>query len=526
MYTTNNEKNLASIKSRMGWQVGLQAGTLLAIGNLNSSVQNQTEIISSELQNIQDVNIDGFQNIETALNSLESSLIAGFEDLKWFLGSIDDKLARIIGLVEFPKSTASSEQYIFGMELFKQEYYEKSIISFNSAIEKNPLNLNAKIGLYLALKEKDKKEDLELLQEIIHLTDSNFTLNLDVSDEAKNNSIKFFSNFVFNELSRLEKFDLIIDYYENHLVDVAKQELNIRIRYLASKINNNIDYESDLRMILEDGDLLNLLCFIEYKKDKKFVDFLLKCSEILDETFSKYSKLEFSEDDTLCIRRSAATLVKSINNESQLIKLASIKKTLAYKHSILNNFFEKAAEAPNIYKVDELKLTTANLSIEKLNKNQDLKFDIEKNEFLADSHKIIIKEINNKLNNFKKKNLDGLATIVKNQKVVLDEFKMNYPAIEDEEQESFDSIVTLISSIDEKKKEIDFSIAFEDLSEISQDRAELNESLASIKKTVNETVSKIGRTKAIELFSKIKKSDGSGIYGKKWAKEMVTKHTN
>ena len=84
MYSTDDSKNLASIKSRMGWQVGLQAGTLLAIGNLNSSVQNQTEIISSELQDIKSVNIEGFQDIETALNSLESSLISGFEDLKWF----------------------------------------------------------------------------------------------------------------------------------------------------------------------------------------------------------------------------------------------------------------------------------------------------------------------------------------------------------------------------------------------------------------------------------------------------------
>ena len=55
MYSSDDSKNLASIKSRMGWQVGLQAGTLLAIGNLNSSVQNQTEIISSELQKIQNI---------------------------------------------------------------------------------------------------------------------------------------------------------------------------------------------------------------------------------------------------------------------------------------------------------------------------------------------------------------------------------------------------------------------------------------------------------------------------------------
>ena len=100
MYSTSDSKNLASIKSRMGWQVGLQLGTLLAIGSLNSSVKNQTKMICRELEGIRDVNIEGFQNIESALNSLESSLLAGFEDLKWFLGSIDDKLAKIIGLVE------------------------------------------------------------------------------------------------------------------------------------------------------------------------------------------------------------------------------------------------------------------------------------------------------------------------------------------------------------------------------------------------------------------------------------------
>ncbi|MDC1063909.1 hypothetical protein OAQ16_05690, partial [Flavobacteriales bacterium] len=143
MYSSSSDKNLKSIKSRMGWQVALQAGTLLSIGSLNSTVKKQTDLITSELTQIQDINIDGFASIEDALNSLESSLIAGFEDLKWFLGSIDDKLAKLIGLVEFPKSTESTEQYLFGLELFKQEYYKKSITSFSSAIDKNPLNLNA-----------------------------------------------------------------------------------------------------------------------------------------------------------------------------------------------------------------------------------------------------------------------------------------------------------------------------------------------------------------------------------------------
>jgi len=109
MYSSSSEKNLKSIKSRMGWQVALQAGTLLSIGSLNSSVKKQTDLITSELTQIQDINIDGFASIEDALNSLESSLIAGFEDLKWFLGSIDVESSVDCVLRRCPKSTESTE---------------------------------------------------------------------------------------------------------------------------------------------------------------------------------------------------------------------------------------------------------------------------------------------------------------------------------------------------------------------------------------------------------------------------------
>ena len=142
----------------MGWQVALQTGTLLGIANLNSSVKEQTDYITHELQQIQKTNIDGFKDIESAVNSLEYTLISGFEDIKWFLGSIDDKLAKIIGLIEFPKATESTEQYLFGLELFRQGFYDKAIKSFQNSIDKNPLNLNANVGLYLYNKSLKKRK--------------------------------------------------------------------------------------------------------------------------------------------------------------------------------------------------------------------------------------------------------------------------------------------------------------------------------------------------------------------------------
>ena len=520
MYSSSSEKNLKSIKSRMGWQVALQAGTLLSIGNLNSTVKEQTQLISDELKNIQDINIDGFASIEDALNSLESSLISGFEDLKWFLGSIDDKLAKLVGLVEFPKSTESTEQYLFGLELFKQEYYKKSIISFKSAIEKNPLNLNAKVGLYLAKKSIEKKEDLKLLDEIIKLTDSNFTLNLDISDESKNKSIIFFSNFVFNELSRLEKYNEIIDYFENDIVDVAKKELNIRIKYISSKINKKKEYENDLRIIIEDGDLLNLLCFIEYKEDKKFVNFLIKCTEILNETFSKFSSLEFSEDDELCIRRSASLLIKNLNNKKELIKLASTKNTLAYKDSILNNFFEKAEESINLFNSEKLKLKTSKISVQKIKDNKKPVFEKENNEFLQESNKIIQIKLIKLLDDFKNKQLKELKNDIKKSTIKIDEFKNYYPAIKEEEQESYDSITILIDSIDKKKKTIDYKSAFQKLAENSELQKEYEDSLSNIKKLIQQ----IGKSKAVATLSKLKDEKGK-TYGVKKAKELVEKYS-
>ena len=264
-------------------------------------------------------------------------------------------------------------------------------------------------------------------------------------------------------MSRLEKYDLIINYFENEIVDVAKKELNIRIRYISSKIQKEKNYENDLQIIIEDGDLLNLLCFIEYKENNKFVKFLLKCSEILNETFSKYSKLEFLDNDEICIKRSAAILIQILKKDTELIKLASVKRTLSFKHSILNNFFEKAAESSSLYKAEKLKLSTSETSILKLEQNKPPVFSKENNTYLIDSNKLIKKKVINLLNNFKSENLKDLNFNIKSSKQTIKEFKNSYPAFEIEEQNSFDSILALIKSIDSKAKKIDFKQSFDDI---------------------------------------------------------------
>ena len=132
----------------MGWQVGLQAATLFAVGGVNSQIKSQTDILGDKLKDLKDETIEGFASVTDALYSLEASLMTGIEDIKWFLGSIDDKLGKIIGLIEYPRATQSTEQFKIGMELYKQEFYDKALKCFEQSVEKNPLNLNAKAGLF------------------------------------------------------------------------------------------------------------------------------------------------------------------------------------------------------------------------------------------------------------------------------------------------------------------------------------------------------------------------------------------
>ena len=81
--------NLKSIKSRMGWQVGLQAATLLAVGGVSGSVRDQTEVIRDSLETLQNETIEGFSSVNDAINSLEASLISGIESINVKVGLVD-----------------------------------------------------------------------------------------------------------------------------------------------------------------------------------------------------------------------------------------------------------------------------------------------------------------------------------------------------------------------------------------------------------------------------------------------------
>lgn len=459
MFTKDNTETLASIKTRMGWQVALQTGTLVGIASLNSAVKEQANYITSELKQIQEINIDGFRDIESAVNSLEYSLISGFEDIKWFLGSIDDKLAKIIGLIEFPKATESTEQYLFGLELFKQGFYDKAIKSFQNSIDKNPFNLNANVGLYLCNKSLKKKKDYKILDDIIKLTDSDFTLNTETSKESKDISIKFFSNFVINELSENNQHKLIIKYYENELTSIAKDELNIRIKYITAKIIEGKDYEEDVKQIINEGKLFYLLCFTSYKESKKFAKFILLCSEIFKSYFEEYVEIELTNKN-LAIVNVATLLIDKLSDNSELLKLASVKASYSVKSSSLNLFFEKAKNAGGFYKEIENKIKTDEYALNRVSTLDPIINEQQNNKFLKESYCDINSKITTDIRLYIKDNKTLLTKNIDKYKTILESLETSYPFIESEAQQVHKSILRIINATDIDNKSINYKIMF------------------------------------------------------------------
>ena len=204
------------------------------------------------------------------------------------------------------------------------------------------------------------------------------------------------------------------------------------------------------------------------------------------------------------------------------MQLASVKRTLAFKHSILNNFFEKAQESTNLYEVEKLKLATSKFSINKLKKNKEIVYEEEENIFLAKSNQIIQKEINKTINKFKKESLNTLTKSVKTQKALLANLTDNYPALEDEEQSSYNSIVITMKSLGQwNSSEINTAKLFSlgDIFKEIESESELASAQDELRNIINDLVKKVGKLETVKLVKKRLK------IGLKEAKEYVDKYT-
>ena len=451
-----SEKYLKSIKSRMGWQVGLQTATLLAVGATNASIKKQTQILGDKLDSLQKETIEGFQNVTEAINSLECTLIAGIEDLKWMLGSIDNKLGKIIGLIQYSSATESSEQFKIGMELYKQEFYKKSISNFNSAIEKNPLNLNAKCGLFLAKKHVDKKVDYDLLFEVLKLVDSDFLYHMEHADEVKERSVNYFINFCFSELLISKDYKSIIKFYESEIPNYSREELPIKLKYINAIILSGNNYEALLNEIISEGKLEKLLLYFNYeKKNKHIVKFLKDVLDFLIIRLPENLKTFDRKDLKLIIQKKAKYFHDNIKENPDLIlKFGFYENGLSNKISKIKTFYDSANQAQFRSDSIEKVLKTSEINLKIVKEISPPRFYKNEENFLNDAYNAMVKEIKQNISSYLTSTRNKLEVSIKNNTKQKNELEVYYPDFEDDSDDATSIVRCFLDNIDLDKKTI------------------------------------------------------------------------
>ena len=445
----------------MGWQVGLQAATLLAVGGVSSSVRDQTEVIRDSLTTLQDETIEGFNSVTDAINSLEATLLTGIEDIKWYLGSIDYKLGKLIGLIEYPMATESTEQFKIGMELYKQEFYDKALKCFEASVDKNPLNLNAKVGLYLTRKQLKTKKNKDILIEIVKLTGGNFLFHTKATSEVKENSTNYFVNFCFGELLEAKDYKSIIECYENELEGFSKEHLPIKLKYVNALVLDGKEYDTYFEEILTEGHLEKLMLFFRYEeKNKNVISFLEKVIDFIKIRLPELENLEEKPDQPI-IQKKAIFFKNTLEKDVKtLMKLGFFETSLSDKVKALKTFYDAAKSAPEALETAEnlKKSNEENLKI--IETIQDPKFFKEANGFCIDAQKQIINETNKHIQAYKKKITTSLKKEVTELNKTIKQFSTGYPKLEKDSQESCQIVRTFVSNIDQLNEVISLEKIF------------------------------------------------------------------
>ena len=306
-------------------------------------------------------------------------MISGLEEIKWYLGSIDDKLGKIVGLIEYSNATESSEQFKIGMELFIQEFYDKVASSFNKSFEANPLNINALVGIYLTDKKKDKKMNPKNIEDIIKLTGTDFLYHLKTTNEVKENSINYFINFSFGEFLENKSYESLIEFYENSINSFSKEHLPIKLKYINALVLSGKAYNQYMSDILSEGQLGNLMLFFKYEENNENVV-----------EFIKYATKLIHNSNTLIEKKAKFLKEKIYVNIKFTMKLGFYETSLAKKVKALKTFFGAALLTPTPIKstIDLIETNENNLNI--INTIEKPKFFEETESFCEDANNELV----------------------------------------------------------------------------------------------------------------------------------------
>ncbi len=244
---------LESIKRRQGWMIAAQVATVAAIAHQTQQTTDALRLVNDTLISIEGTIQDGFDNLESCIERLESNLIENLNEIKWYLFNVDKKLDQLINLIKFSGATKSAEYNKQGFILYKIGSYNEAIIQLNKSIQENPLNIEAYINLgFVYLREEKLEDSIFNFEKASKLVQEDFSYFEEVSQDR----LKSTEVFILDNLATLyalqEKHNQSIDSLNKILSKEIDKKTEILSKYkLAKYLCLSGDHDSSLELIKE-----------------------------------------------------------------------------------------------------------------------------------------------------------------------------------------------------------------------------------------------------------------------------------
>ena len=324
------------------------------------------------------------------------------------------------------------------------------------------MNLNAKAGLFLTLKELNKKKDPKILLDLVKLTSGDFLYHIKASQETKEVKTNYFINFCFAELLENKSYKEIINLYDNEISSFSKEYLPIKLKYVNALVLSGEEYSHYLDQILTEGQLEKLMVFFKYEeKNKHLVGFIEEVTNFIRRRLPSPGSYMISETPSTAVEIKAKFFKEKVfNNTKMLLKLGFYETSLSAKVKSLKTFFEAAQSAPTLKKNLENLLETNTKNLEIIKAIDKPSFFKTEDPYLKEALKQIVSLTNNHIKKYKEKTIKDLENQSTVLKKALKDYLSSYPRLDQDTQESYEIIRTFISNIDEKKQTVQLDKIF------------------------------------------------------------------
>ncbi len=345
----DNLITLESIKKRQGWMIASQVETVTARTHQTEKTTEALRLVKDTLISIEDTIQNGFDSVESIIESIEANFIENLNEIKWYLFNVDQKLYQLLNLIKFSGTTKSAEFNKQGFILYKMGSYNEAINQLNKSLQENPLNIEAYINLgFIYLREEKLEESIFNFEKASKLVKEDFSYFEEVSQDNMKTTEVFILDNLATLYSLQEKYSQSIDLLNKILRKDIDKKTEVLSTYKLSKyLCLSGDNDGALEII---NELINNQYFAPIALAVSSPEFKPIANQILSRLQSKLENVKRTFEIDCNLRIEKINLAEiDLNTKSTLINILTkvnkaVNESSNYSILITTEFKERHNE--------------------------------------------------------------------------------------------------------------------------------------------------------------------------------------